>query len=201
MNNYQKISCWNKLFDNYVTVIPEPERFKKDRDSVSRKLALIQEECNELIEAFNTLNYAEMYDAICDIQVTAYGMGSGFGMPLDRQLRGMCGVTNTNDSSTHFVTIKNICLTKRDFKQFSFDCPTKPSRSLLEDPNRIACLKNLLTSSLNCLIKCAVTEPDFEKTIFSLSLLIAETYVIGAYLGLDVDYGVDIVNQKNTEKS
>ena len=53
-----------------------------DRETIDLRLSLIEEECNELIDAINAKDIKEVADALCDILYVTYGAGHAFGINL-----------------------------------------------------------------------------------------------------------------------
>jgi len=55
-----------------------------DEKIVQLRIALIEEELNELKEAINNNNIVEVADALTDILYVTYGAGHSFGVDLDK---------------------------------------------------------------------------------------------------------------------
>jgi predicted HAD superfamily Cof-like phosphohydrolase len=53
-----------------------------DRETIDLRLSLIEEECNELIDAINAKDIKEVADALCDLLYVTYGAGHAFGINL-----------------------------------------------------------------------------------------------------------------------
>ena len=51
-----------------------------DRETIDLRLSLIEEECNELIDAINAKDIKEVADALCDLLYVTYGAGHAFGI-------------------------------------------------------------------------------------------------------------------------
>ena len=126
MSNFEKVYEWNKTFEIPVTRFPQWNILVTDQQFSSQKYNLIDEESMELYNAVSLSNFPEIYDALCDILVTAYGMGSGFGIDLDKTIKKLI---KTTDSSTNYQSIKNKMLNsalKIDDKHYAFEIPSKP---------------------------------------------------------------------------
>ena len=79
MTNFDKVGIFMKTFGQEV----------KDKPSLSDekinqlRLSLIKEELDELKEAMNNKDLAEVADALTDILYVTYGAGHAFGINLD----------------------------------------------------------------------------------------------------------------------
>ena len=62
--------------------LPEKSEFP-DRKTIDLRLSLIEEECEELIDAINNKDIKEVADALTDLLYVTYGMGHAFGINLD----------------------------------------------------------------------------------------------------------------------
>ena len=62
--------------------LPEKSGFP-DRKTIDLRLSLIEEECNELIDAINAKDLKEVADAICDLLYVTYGAAHAFGINAD----------------------------------------------------------------------------------------------------------------------
>ena len=54
-----------------------------DRETIDLRLSLIEEECNELIDAINAKDLKEVADALCDLLYVTYGAAHAFGINAD----------------------------------------------------------------------------------------------------------------------
>ena len=54
-----------------------------DRETIDLRLSLIEEECEELIDAINAKDLKEVADAICDLLYVTYGAAHAFGINAD----------------------------------------------------------------------------------------------------------------------
>ena len=62
--------------------LPEKSGFP-DRKTIDLRLSLIEEECEELIEAINNKDIKEAADAIADLLYVVYGCAHAFGINAD----------------------------------------------------------------------------------------------------------------------
>ena len=80
MSNYEKVGEFMKTFGQEVK---EKSEFPSAK-IVSLRIALIEEELNELKEAIQSKNLTEVADALTDILYVTYGAGHAFGINLDQ---------------------------------------------------------------------------------------------------------------------
>ena len=80
MSNYEKVGEFMKTFGQEVK---EESEFPSAK-IVDLRIALIEEELNELKEAIQSKNLTEVADALTDILYVTYGAGHAFGINLDK---------------------------------------------------------------------------------------------------------------------
>ena len=80
MSNYEKVGEFMKTFGQEVK---EKSEFPSAK-IVDLRIALIEEELNELKEAIQSKNLTEVADALTDILYVTYGAGHAFGINLDK---------------------------------------------------------------------------------------------------------------------
>ena len=79
MSNFNKVKTFMNTYGQEVKNTPE----FPDSKIVLFWIDLIQEELNELKEAFNNNDIIEVADALTDILYVTYGAGHSFGVDLD----------------------------------------------------------------------------------------------------------------------
>ena len=79
MTNFEKVGIFMKTFGQDVK---QSSSFSTDKINKLR-VSLIKEELDELIEAMNKKDLAEVADALTDILYVTYGAGHAFGINLD----------------------------------------------------------------------------------------------------------------------
>ena len=79
MTNFEKVGIFMKTFGQDVK---QNSSFSTDKINKLR-VGLIKEELDELIEAMNKKDLAEVADALTDILYVTYGAGLAFGINLD----------------------------------------------------------------------------------------------------------------------
>jgi NTP pyrophosphatase (non-canonical NTP hydrolase) len=84
MSNFQKVIEFNTTFGNPVSTTIQKNLLIDQPQMVQSRLNLILEETNELKEAVEKKDMNEIIDALADILVVTYGMGSYLGIDLDK---------------------------------------------------------------------------------------------------------------------
>ena len=80
MSNFNKVKTFMNTYGQNVKEKPSIP----DEKIVQLRIALIEEELNELKEAINNNNIVEVADALTDILYVTYGAGHSFGIDLDK---------------------------------------------------------------------------------------------------------------------
>jgi predicted HAD superfamily Cof-like phosphohydrolase len=83
-SNFQKVGTFHKVFGHPKHTEPQLDVFDKNCDLVKLRIALIQEELDELKEACENKDMVEVADALSDILYVTYGAGHAFGIDLDK---------------------------------------------------------------------------------------------------------------------
>jgi predicted HAD superfamily Cof-like phosphohydrolase len=82
-SNFQKVGEFHEIFEHPKESIPNLKVFDENPNLVKLRLALIEEEFQELKEAVKQKNIVEVADALTDILYVVYGAGQAFGINLD----------------------------------------------------------------------------------------------------------------------
>ena len=80
MSNFNKVKTF---MNTYGQNVKEKPAFPEEK-IVQLRIALIEEELNELKEAINNNDIVEVADALTDILYVTYGAGHSFGVDLDK---------------------------------------------------------------------------------------------------------------------
>ena len=80
MSNFKKVKTFMNTYGQDVKEKP----IFPDEKIVQLRIALIEEELNELKEAINNHDIVEVADALTDILYVTYGAGHSFGVDLDK---------------------------------------------------------------------------------------------------------------------
>lgn len=82
-SNFEKVKDFNRAFGLDVPKSPPLDLFEQ-KQLLSLKLSLIEEEVGELKQAMKEKNLIEIADALADILYVVYGAGIAFGIDLDK---------------------------------------------------------------------------------------------------------------------
>jgi predicted HAD superfamily Cof-like phosphohydrolase len=84
MSNFNKVGEFHELFEHPKCDKLNKTIFEDNPKLVDLRLKLIQEEVDELKEAFEKHDFKEVADALSDILYVVYGAGHVFGINLDK---------------------------------------------------------------------------------------------------------------------
>ena len=84
MSQFEKVCEFNRTFGVPTKQQPDSKVFEMEKEMVSFRLSLIEEEVAELTEAIKNKDLVEVTDALADILYVVYGMGSCLGINLDK---------------------------------------------------------------------------------------------------------------------
>ena len=82
--DYECVKEFNNAFGIPTYNTPQLDIFEKDPQTVEYRLSLINEEVKELNDAIKNKDMTETLDALADIIYVVQGMGSSFGLNLDK---------------------------------------------------------------------------------------------------------------------
>ena len=79
VTNFEKVGDFMEACDQEICIEPA----FPDGETVALRLALIEEEWHELLEAQEDRNLVEVADALTDLLYVIYGTGNAYGIDLD----------------------------------------------------------------------------------------------------------------------
>ena len=79
VTNFEKVGDFMEACDQEICIDPA----FPDGETVALRLALIEEEWHELLEAQDDRNLVEVADALTDLLYVIYGTGHAYGIDLD----------------------------------------------------------------------------------------------------------------------
>lgn len=120
--NFQKVTDWNNTFGIQTSDKPNLDIFKNDPKFVEYRMSLIREEVKELEEAVINHDMVETIDALSDILVVVYGMGSSLGINLNETMH----LVNDSNMSKSCASEEEAQQTVEWYKQNEtrYDSPT-----------------------------------------------------------------------------
>jgi predicted HAD superfamily Cof-like phosphohydrolase len=167
MTDFQKVCEFNKCFD-----FPQYDDMENDKCRELR-LNLIEEELEELHEAYNNKDITEEKDACADILYVAYGMAFTYKWDFDSVMNNY--VFDLNHSTLFRKLTPNYNITDRNFVLDKLDI-----------------LFNNLVKSTN--------QKNINLTIYNLKELILHVYMFQYISNYDSDYIFDVVHKSNMSK-
>ncbi len=100
MSNFEQVREFHQVFDHPIATKPDRNIFTKNEKLVNLRVALIEEEFNELKEAISNHDMKEVADALTDMLYVIYGAGHSFGIDLDRAFKLVHASNMTKACST-----------------------------------------------------------------------------------------------------
>ncbi len=104
--DYESVKEFNNAFGIPTHDTPQLDIFEKDTKTVDYRLSLINEEVKELNDAIKNKDMVETIDALADIIYVVQGMGSSFGLDLDKAF-----------DIVHKSNMSKLCKTEDEAKQ------------------------------------------------------------------------------------
>lgn len=101
--DFQKIIEFNKAFGVKTNTTPQLNILENDPKLIAYRLALVQEEFEELQEAITTNNFTEIIDALTDIQYVVLGFYTAIGIDADKAFK-----------IVHDSNMSKLCKTEED---------------------------------------------------------------------------------------
>jgi predicted HAD superfamily Cof-like phosphohydrolase len=220
--NFTKVCNFNKSFG-----LPHFDTLQLDifenTSLVNLRKNLINEEIEELNDAFKTHNFTEVIDALSDILYVVYGAGSSFGINIDEtfeqifkiyEIEIQHKISNSNSNNNNNKSQENLKLQLQNnyemVKKFITD-KTNYNIPLTVQSNIFSLDKtDTLTTNIDNILK----DLNKENTIFNseidnknlnvitvnLNSLLFITYKIGILLGIDLNSTFSIVHESNMSK-
>ena len=180
----------------------------KNKDLVNLRFSLIQEEVNELFEAYNDNNLTEILDALTDILYVVYGAGVSFGIDLDASYKGY--LKQKVIESANNLGIDTYINKSADFSLTNFETTSelngnpkeywKHSREIFKFLGfhvkyRIL---NIMYTTAN--LKIDIQVEDFKSMLQNLNHLLYLTYSLGHVLHMNLNESFDVVHNSNMTK-
>ena len=123
LTNFQKVVEFNKAFGVKTNTTPQLDIFDKDPKFVESRLALIQEEFNETVEAIKNKDFTEMADGLMDLIWVCYGMCTNLGIDADKCLEIVNQSNMSKLCESEDIAIESVRRYKQEIPQ-RYDSPT-----------------------------------------------------------------------------
>lgn len=213
-SNFLSVLDFNQAFGVYVPdkiemyVTEQLNTIFDNKDLVDLRFSLINEEVNELYEAYNDNNLVEIVDALTDILYVVYGAGVSFGIDLDKTYKKYLKnkiVTCGNSTNTDSFINRSADFTLSNFETTgdlngSVKTYWKHSPNIFNYLNRHVKFRilNIMYTTSNLKIDMQVR--DFSSMINNLNHLLYLTYSLGNVLHLNLNESFDVVHHSNMTK-
>lgn len=187
--NFDKVIEFNKTFglahydEEQVTVFDDNPKLANLRYS------LIKEEIGELAEAFETHDFIEVIDALTDILYVVYGAASSFGFNINE-------LYFNSDKSSKTI-YENVLLKIPEFASVHIG-----QKTVKDDFYNLSLAHHYLNKlrDLDVDLYKTIEEKNYDKTKTVLLDTLINTYLLGCYLGIDLNRSFDIVHSSNMSK-
>lgn len=173
LTGFQQVGIFHKVFGHPVNTELQHNIFD-NKDVVKFRLALIEEEINELSDACKTKNLIEAVDALADIMFVCFGMCNVFGINADTHMKYGEIQKNTPKVEENIFENTEKC---EDIAKF------------LSNFNRY----------MNCLVeKC--NEKNISEVTSKIFLIIGLCYKMAKLFGVDIEKCFSEVFRSNMTK-
>ena len=194
--NYEKVVDFNKCFGSLVSNVLNPSLFKSSPKLVDLKYSLIDEEINELVEAYNNNDIVEIIDALSDIKYVLHGMAAAFGINMDLVFK-------------HYLDVYVSSIKKQNGSNFNIiNSHYNFNNHVKNYKNNIKLLnikKNLdefivIIQNINSNFKSIIETCNIDSLRINLCKLLYYVNKMGAYIGVNLDKSFKIVHDSNMSK-
>lgn len=203
--NFEKVRDFNNCFGHVVHETHYNNVFDEDPKLVELRLNLINEEINELKEAYENDDIVEIIDALSDILYVGYGLCVCFGINIDneyskfmidyhRVLKNNLSITEEDFSNqTNFEKTQTIISIQSDVKNYKKNIENKMYKINL----------NMIMSFLDksfVELKQSCDKKNFKEVIYNIYNVLKNTYLCGIHIGCDLNQSFKIVHDSNMTK-
>jgi predicted HAD superfamily Cof-like phosphohydrolase len=195
---FEKVVDFNKCFGSLVSLEPNRKIYLEHPNIVNLKYGLVDEEVNELIEAYLENDIVEVVDALCDIKYVLYGMAAAFGINMDDEFKEY--ISRFKSINTDFS--KNM----GDFEMVNSHNDYKYSVKNYNENVKNVEFKtnndNVLTiiKQINNSLKTNTNNSAFDEMTNDLCKLLYFVNKMGCDIGINLDEAFDIVHRSNMSK-
>jgi predicted HAD superfamily Cof-like phosphohydrolase len=195
---FEKVVDFNKCFGSLVLDEPNRKLYLEHPNIVNLKYGLIDEEVNELIDAYRDNDVKEIVDALCDIKYVLYGMAAAFGINVDIYFKEY--ISKFKSEKKEFS--KNIgdfemVKTLNEFKYYIKDYISNLDNNEFKTNN-----DNVLTiiKQINYSLKTNTDNSAFDAMANDLCKLLYFVNKMGCDIGINLDEAFNIVHSSNMSK-
>lgn len=153
-----------------------------DKKLVDLRISLINEEINELFEAFDNKDFTEVRDAIGDIIYVINGMAVSFGFNIDKEY------SNFYKNNNNISIFKKVLSMYNDISPYDINQVFKDITPLKEIKLFFDTLKNTILNK------------NYDDIIHFTILLLNHIYYTGYKFSINVDYDFNLIHESNMSK-
>lgn len=190
--NFNKVIEFNKTFGLAHYDTEQRNVFEENPKLANLRYSLIKEEIGELAEAFETHDFIEVIDALTDILYVVYGAASSFGFNINELYY------NTDTSANSSKTIyENVLGKVPEFASMHIG-----QKTVKEEFYNLSLANHYLDKlqNLDANLFRMIQEKNYDETKTVLLSTLMNTYLLGCYLGIDLNRSFDIVHSSNMSK-
>jgi len=195
--NFEKVVDFNTCFESYVSSVLNTQLFFEHPTIVNLKYNLINEEINELIDAYTNNDVIEIIDALSDIKYVLYGMACAFGI-------------NMNTTFRHYLSVfvKDIKL-ETNISNFDLVYSYHNHNNNINDYNNNITIPEFkesldslikIISFINDELKLVTDDCNIDKIRINVCKLLYHVNMFGSIIGINLDKSFDIVHKSNMTK-
>jgi len=200
---YEKVVDFNKCFGSLVSLEPNKTLYLSHPNIVNLKYGLVDEEVNELIDAYMENDIVEIVDALCDIKYVLYGMAAAFGINMDDEFKQYISRFKSNSINPETPDFsKNM----GDFEMVNshndYKYSVKNYKYNVKNVEFKTNNNNVLTiiKQLNHSLKINTNNSAFDEMTNDLCKLLYFVNKMGCDIGINLDEAFDIVHSSNMSK-
>jgi len=207
--NFEKVRDFNSCFGHVVKQEHYNNVFDNEPKLVELRLNLINEEINELKEAYENDDIVEIIDALSDILYVGYGLCVCFGINIDKEYSEFIIDYHKISKSklNSFLNLNKIdFLNKTNFEktQSIIEMQTNVKKYKQNIQNKMYKLNlDMIISFLNksfVELQKSCNSKNFEEVIFNIYNILKNTYLIGIHIGCNLNESFRIVHDSNMTK-
>lgn len=194
--NFEKVIDFNKCFGSIVSDNLNPQLFNSHPKIVDLKYSLINEEVNELLDAYYKNDIKEIIDALSDIKYVLYGMAAAFGINMDKSFNNYFEYILNYKNESNFSDFK---LVFNEY-QTNFNVNEYLQNINNKDYSNI-CEENIIEiKDINMDLERYTKEKDIKNIELELNKLLFYVNKFACIIGFDLDLSFNIVHNSNMTK-
>ena len=214
-SNFQKITDFHVGFGHPYFKDKQVHIFDKDPKLVKLRCDLINEEVNELNDAYKIDDVKEIVDALTDILYVVYGMAAAFGINADKNFyEYVRGVYNQQTPApddedlpkdlhgkSNYQLIYNLYrhINKTEIP-FNYNIKNYLENIKINDYRGVLDYYLKQINYFNEQLKTCVNHKVFNEVEDNINQLLYYTYFMGIICGVDLDASYTIVHDSNMSK-